>query len=101
MRLPGQIPGVTAGVTCQRVVEDGEPMAPFTYLMLDKSLCGFTGPELIARLRASDPPIWALWEPAFLLGSNYKGKMCLNPEYMLPGEEYIVADRIKEYLTTP
>ena len=94
----GGIPGVSAGVTYQRVVEDGEPMAPFTYLELDKSVCGLDGPELIAKLRASDPPIMALWEPAFLLGTDYKGKMCINPEYMLPGEEQIVLTKIKEYL---
>jgi len=92
------VPGLQAGVTYQRVVEDGEPMAPFTYLVLDKSVCGLSGPELIAKLRASDPPIWTLWEPAFLLGKDYKGKMCINPEYMLEGEEEIVLAIIKEYL---
>ena len=92
------VPGIEAGIACQKVVEDGEPMAPFTYLKLNKSVCGLTGPELIAKLRASDPPIMTMWEPAFLLGKDYRDKMCINPEYMLEGEEKIVLTKIKEYL---
>lgn len=91
-------PGIEAGISCQRVVEDGEPMAPFTYLKLDKAICGISGPELIAKLRVSNPPIMTLWEPAFLLGNDYKDKMCINPQYMLEGEEKIVLAKIKEYM---
>jgi L-seryl-tRNA(Ser) seleniumtransferase len=94
----GSIPGVEAGIVYQKVVEDSEPMAPFCYLVLDEEACGFSGSELVAKLKDGSPRIWTLWEPGFLLGEGYEGKMCINPQYMLDGEEEIVVGRIRGLL---
>ncbi|UCD44608.1 MAG: hypothetical protein JSV27_10910 [Candidatus Bathyarchaeota archaeon] len=94
----GGIPGVEAGVTYQVVVEDGEPMAPFSYLILDEGRCGMTGRELSRRLRERDLPIWTLWEPEFLLGKDFEGKLCINPQYLLDGEHEIIVEAVKEQL---
>ena len=94
----GVIPGVESGVVYQRAVEDGEPMAPFCFLALDEVVCDTSGSELVAELKEGAPRIWTLWEPAFLLGEGHEGKVCINPQYMLEGEEEIVVARIKELL---
>ncbi|HUS77980.1 MAG TPA: hypothetical protein VM050_04895 [Patescibacteria group bacterium] len=94
----GMIPGVESGVVYQRVVEDGEAMAAFCSLVLDEGVCGVSGRELSSRLREEDPPIWTLWEPGFLLGDDYEGMLCINPQYMLKGEHEIVIRRVKEIL---
>jgi len=93
----GAIPGVETGIVYQKVVEDGESIAPFCFLTLDEGVCGMTGRDLVAELKKGDPRIWALWEPAFLL-EDYRGRVTLNPQYMLEGEEEIVAQRIEELL---
>ena len=95
----GSIPGVGTGIVYQRVVEDGEPMAPFCYLLLDEGVCGMTGRELVQRLKEGDPRVWTLWWPAFLI-EDYHEKVCVNPQYMLEGEEEIVVQRIKELFET-
>lgn len=94
----GSISGVEAGITYQRVVEDGEPMTPFCYLILDESVCGISGRELENRLQKGKMRIHTLWEPTFLLGSGCKGMMIINPEYMLEGEHEVVVKSIKEIL---
>jgi len=92
----GAIPGVEAKRIYQRVVEDGEPMAPFCSLRLDEGVCGMSGRDLVEALREGDPRIETLWEPGFLLGSDYEGIIVVNPEYMLDGEPEILVARIKE-----
>jgi len=94
----GAIPGVEAGITYQRIVETGEPMAPFCFLKLDEGVCGISGRELVSRLQEGDPKIHTLWEPRFLLGPDCEGMMALNPEYMLEGEHEVVVKAIKEIL---
>ncbi len=94
----GAIPGVEAGITYQRIVETGEPMAPFCFLKLDEGVCGVSGRELVSRLQGGDPKIHTLWEPRFLLGPDCEGMMALNPEYMLEGEHEVVVKAIKETL---
>ena len=94
----GSIPGVEAGITYQRIVETGEPMAPFCYLRLDEGICGMSGRELVSRLQEGDPKIHTLWEPRFLLGPDCEGMMAINPEYMLEGEHEVVVEAIKEIL---
>ena len=91
-------PGVEAGMLYQRAVEDGEPMAPFCYLVLDEGVTGVSGAELVRMLKGGDPPVWALWEPGFLVGDEYMGKVCINPQYMLEGEEELVVSRVMEAL---
>jgi len=94
----GMIPGVEVGITYQRTVEEGEPMAPLCYLMIDEEALGMTGRELANKLREGDPSIEAPYEPNYLT-EDYHGKLTINPEYMLEGDEKIVVQRIKELLT--
>jgi len=94
----GSIPGVETGITYQRIVETGDPMAPFCYLKLDEGVCGVSGRELVSKLQEGDPKIHTLWEPRFLLGPGCEGMMALNPEYMLEGEHEVVVKAIKEIL---
>ena len=89
--------GVKAGVTYQRAVEDGEPMAPFCYLELDETVTRIGGRELVERLRDGDPSIAAMYEPAFLI-EDYRRRVILNPEYMLEGEEEILIQEVKKLL---
>lgn len=91
------IPGVKTGVTYQRTVEEGEPMAPLCYLELDEEAVGMSGRELVKALRDGDPSIETLYEPNFLL-EKYEGKMTINPQYMLEGDVDIVVSRIREIL---
>jgi len=93
----GDIPGVEAGVTYQTTVEEGEPITPLCYLSLDEGAAGMTGRELSDRLRAGDPSIVAPYEPSYLLMSP-RGKLTINPEFMLEGDEQIVTRRIREIL---
>jgi uncharacterized pyridoxal phosphate-dependent enzyme len=94
----GAIPGVEANLIYQRVVEDGEPMAPFCSLRFDERVCVMTGRDLVGALREGKPRIETLWEPGFLLGAGYEGIMVVNPEYMLEGEPEILVTRIKKLL---
>jgi len=91
------IPGIETGIVYQRTVEDGEPMAPFCYLKLDEKALGITGRDLVERLKEGDPSIMTLYEPAFLI-EDYRGKVTINPQYMLEGEEEIVVQRTKQLL---
>jgi D-glucosaminate-6-phosphate ammonia-lyase len=93
------VPGLKAGVTYEYTVEDGEPMTPLAYVTLDER-AGMTARELQARLKDGDPIIETLYEPAFLI-DDYQGKLTMNPEHMLEGDEEIVVERIKEILGSP
>jgi D-glucosaminate-6-phosphate ammonia-lyase len=91
------IPGLSAGVTCEYTVEEGEPMTPLAYVTLDEEEAGMSAVELQARLKEGDPIIETLHEPAFLI-DDYEGKLTINPEHMLEGDEEIVVRRIREIL---
>jgi D-glucosaminate-6-phosphate ammonia-lyase len=92
------IPGVKTGITHHKTVEEEAPMAPLCYLELDEEAVGMSGKELVKRLRDGDPSIETLYEPGFLL-EKYEGKVTINPQYMLEGDDDIVVNRIKEILT--
>ena len=92
-----KIPGVSAEIVHQRVVEDGEPMAPFCAISLDESVTSITGKELVARLKEDEPIVYVIYEPEFLIGPC-PGKITINPQYMLEGEQPLVVDKIKRIL---
>ena len=92
------IPGVEAGVTYQTTVEEGEPAVPLCYLKIDEEALGMTGRELSDELRAGDPSIVAPYEPAYII-MDYSGKLTINPEFMLEGDEQLITRRIREILT--
>jgi Selenocysteine synthase [seryl-tRNASer selenium transferase] len=92
------IPGLEAGICYQRTVEEGEPMVPLCCLKIDEEVLGITGKKLVDMLREGDPSIEVPYEPSFLL-EDYRGKITVNPEYMLEGDEKIVVQRIKDLLT--
>jgi uncharacterized pyridoxal phosphate-dependent enzyme len=89
--------GVSAEIVYQRVVEDGEPMAPFCAISLDESVTGVSGKELVSRLKKGEPVVYVIYEPEFLLGPC-PGKITLNPQYMLEGEHPLVVEKIKRIL---
>jgi len=89
------IPGLRAGVTHEYTVGDGEPMTPLVYVELDEEAIGIDARELQMMLRKGDPPIETLYEPSFLI-EDYAGRMTINPEYMLSGDDEMVVKRIKE-----
>jgi len=89
--------GVSAEIVYQRVVEDGEPMAPFCAISLDESVTGVSGKELVSRLKKGEPVVYVIYEPEFLLGPC-PGKITLNPQYMLEGEHRLVVEKIKRIL---
>jgi len=88
-------PGLRAGVTYEYTVGDGEPMTPLAYVELDEEALGIDARELQTMLRKGDPPIETLYEPSFLI-EDYAGRMTINPEYMLSGDDEIVVKRIIE-----
>jgi L-seryl-tRNA(Ser) seleniumtransferase len=92
------IPGVKTGITHHKTVEEEAPMAPLCYLELDEEAAGMSGRELVKRLRDGDPSIETLYEPRFLL-EKYEGKVTINPQYMLEGDDNMVVNRIKEILS--
>jgi uncharacterized pyridoxal phosphate-dependent enzyme len=89
--------GISAKIVYQRVVEDGEPMAPFCAISLDESVTGVSGKELVSRLKKGEPVVYVIYEPEFLLGPC-PGKITLNPQYMLEGEHPLVVKKIKRIL---
>jgi uncharacterized pyridoxal phosphate-dependent enzyme len=93
------IPGLNAGVTYEYTVEEGEPMTPLAYVTLDEE-AGMETKELHARLKGGDPIIETLYEPSFLI-DDYHGKLTINPEHMLEGDEEIVVKRIRDILRSP
>ena len=93
----GEIKGVESGIIYQRTVEDGEPTAPFCYLILDQAKTGISGRELVNRLKSGDPCVYTLYEPKFLLG-DCSNMVVINPQYLIDGEHQILLDNIKEIL---
>ena len=92
-----KIPGVSSEIVHQKVVEDGEPMAPFCAIKLDETITGVTGRELVTRLKEGPPIIYTIYEPEFMLGPC-PGVVTINPQYMLKGEHSILIDKIKKIL---
>ncbi len=91
------IPGVHPGLDYQSTVEEDEPMVPLSIIRLDENIAEMTGAQLTDRLREGDPSIETLYEPAFLL-KDPKGKLVINPEFLLEGEEEVVVKEIKAIL---
>ena len=87
---------MNAGVTYEYTVEEGEPMTPLAYVTLDEEV-GMGTKDLHARLKEGDPVIETLYEPSFLI-DDFQGKLTLNPEHLLEGDEALVVERIKEIL---
>jgi hypothetical protein len=79
----------------QSTVEEDEPMVPLSVIKLDDQVTGITGAQLIEKLRDGDPSIETLYEPGYLL-NNPKGKLVINPEFLLKGEKEAV---VKEIIT--
>lgn len=91
-----ELPGVDTGITFQRTVEDGEPIAPFTYIRLT-SKAGITAKQLNQKLKEEDPVIYTLYEPWFL-HDDCAGMLIINPEYLLPEEAELVVEKVKRIL---
>ena len=94
-----KIPGVKTGITYHQTIEEGLPMAPICYLELNEDKFSITSEDLVNSLRGGDPSIEILLEPGFLL-EECKGKVAINPEFMLEGDAQIVVKEITEILTT-
>lgn len=85
-----KIPKVEAGVIVEKTVEDNEPMWPLLYVDVDPEAHGVTGKGLSDLLREGDPSV----------ESRARGnRLLINPEFLLEGDEAIIADRIKQILT--
>lgn len=92
-----KVPGVSTEIVYQRVVEDGEAMAPFCAVFLDESVTGVSGKELVDGLKEGTPVVYVLYEPEFLMGPC-PGMITLNPQYILEGEHPLVVEKIKRIL---
>jgi len=92
------IPNVDVEMTYQATVEEDEPMVPIVVVKIDEEAFGMTGRELSNKLREGNPSIEAPYEPEYLLESC-KGKLVINPQFMLEGDESIVVQRMREILT--
>jgi hypothetical protein len=92
------IKGIKVELTYQTTVEEKEPVVPLVTVKVNEKALGITGKELSTRLRMGNPSIEAPYEPYYLLESC-KGKVVINPQCMLEGDEIIVVQRIKEILT--
>jgi D-glucosaminate-6-phosphate ammonia-lyase len=92
-----KIPGVSSEIVHQKVVEDGEPMAPFCAITLDESVTGISGKELVSRLKIGDPIVYAIYQPEFMLGPC-PGVVTFNPQYMLDGEHQPLVDKVNKIL---
>lgn len=93
-----KIPNVEAKMTYQATVEEEEPMVPIVTVKINEEAFGMTGGELSDKLREGNPSIEALYEPYYLIES-YEGKLVINPQFMLEGDESIVVQRMMEILT--
>jgi L-seryl-tRNA(Ser) seleniumtransferase len=91
------IPGVSVGITYHKTIEEEDPMSPICYLEIDEDVVGMSGRDLVKVLRDGDPSIEVLYEPRFLL-DNYAGKVTINPQYMLEGDDELVINHIKKLL---
>ena len=95
----GKIPGVNTGIGYHKTIEEETPMAPVCILELDAGKYSITAKELVETLREGDPSIEILLEPGFLLHEP-KGKIAVNPEFMLEGDAEIVIARITKLLSS-
>jgi len=95
-----KIPGVEAGITHEYTMEEHVPMGPFAYISFNGEENCISLRDLHRKLLEGDPAIETLYEPAFLI-DDYKGKLTMNTEYMLPGDDAIIVQRIKEILKAP
>ena len=94
----GETPGVKTGIAYHNTIE-GEPMVPVCYLELDSDLFTIGAMDLVHMLRDGDPSIEILLEPGFILDEP-KGKITVNPEFMLEGDSEIVIEAITKILQT-
>lgn len=99
------IPDVGAEVFYQTTVEENEPFVPTVVVKIDEKAYGMTTKDLSNKLKEGNPSIEAPYE-AYYLGPNssgtmefYKGKLAIDPQCLLEGEESIIVERIKEILT--
>jgi L-seryl-tRNA(Ser) seleniumtransferase len=99
------IPDVKTEIFYETTIEENEPTIPLVALKIDEKAFGMTGKELSDKLNAGNPKIYAPYESCFL-GPNsagtmefYKGKITINPQSLLEGDESIVVGKIKEILT--
>jgi L-seryl-tRNA(Ser) seleniumtransferase len=85
--------GALAGVRARRVCPVPPGIQPNTipraYVEWDAAALGLTVDQAVAGLRDGEPPVAA--------GSS-EGALVLNPQVLAPGEERMVAERIKELL---
>jgi D-glucosaminate-6-phosphate ammonia-lyase len=84
------IPNVEAGLTYERTVEEKEPMVPLCYVEIDEEAFGKTEVDLRKKLREGNPSIET---------RIYAGRLTINPEFILEGDESTVIQRIGEILT--
>ncbi len=92
------IPEVEVGLDYMSTIEEGEPMVPLCYVKIDEKAFGMDGKELSVKLKEGNPRIEAPYEPDYLL-EEYKGKLTLNPQYLLEGDEHIVIEQVKKILS--
>ena len=81
----GNVPGVTASITVPEVANH----VPHVLIKLDTAVTGITGPEISKRLREGTPSI----------GVRPGDELLVGVWMMQPGEEKIVATRLREVLT--
>ncbi len=90
------VEGVETGIVYQMTVEEKDPIVPLCYLIIDEKLYGITGRELSKMLRDGNPSIEAPYEAGYL--GSHSGKLTINPEFMLDGEEGYVVHIVKKLL---
>ncbi len=87
-KVASSIPGVHTG----RFVPEVANHVPHLYLQWDEQAMGLTKAECVTRLQEGSPRIE-------VLGDDYQYGLSLTPFMMKPGEEKIVAQRLKEILS--
>ena len=86
-RLSG-LSGVSSGVFVERTVEDGEAMWPLVYVEVERG-ASVSARGLSGLLREGDPSV----------ESGVRGdRLLINPEFLLEGDEVLIAERIREVL---
>jgi L-seryl-tRNA(Ser) seleniumtransferase len=99
------IKNVNAEIFYQTTIEENEPFVPTVAIEIDEKAHGINAKDLSDKLKDGNPSIQAPYE-AYYLGPNssgtmefYKGKLAIDPQCLLEGEELIIVQRIKEILT--
>lgn len=87
------IPDIEAGVTYDTTVEENEPICPICYVEIDEEAYGMTGRDLLDKLREGNPSVEARYAAA-------TRRVAINPEFLLEGDEALIADRIKKILAS-